>query len=127
MGGGPQGPAQMTAAQTTQTESLASWRAGGRAGGRAGTLTAHSLCFPLWLLLPSPQEGEEQAGKPGIHHLSALPVGEGLKGQESREGVCHWPQSPCRVGKRGSPGWGVRGRSVSCSAWPGCVLADLLY
>lgn len=58
----------MTVAQTTQTESLASWQVSEQADARAGTLTAHSLCFPLNVLLPSPQEEGEQAGKPGIHH-----------------------------------------------------------
>lgn len=42
-GEGPQGPAQMTAAQTPQTESLASWPVSERAGGRAGEQASRHL------------------------------------------------------------------------------------
>lgn len=85
----------MTVAQTPQTESPASWpvseQAGGQASKRAGTLAAHSLCFPLgfgsvccsFLLR---RERSRQASLVSTT-LSAQPVGEGLKGQENREGV----------------------------------------
>lgn len=89
-------------------------------------MTAHSLCFPLWLLLLSPQEGEEQAGKPGIHHLSALPVGEGLKGQESREGAL-LASEPVQ-GREERLSWlGSQGKISFLFSLARCVLADLLY
>lgn len=85
----------MTVAQTPQTESPASWpvseQAGGQVSKRAGTLTARSLCFPLGFgsIFYSFLLRRERSRQVSLVSttLSAPPVGEGLKGQESREGV----------------------------------------
>lgn len=82
-------------AQTSQTESPASWpvseQAGGQVSKQAGTLTTHSLCFPLGFgsICYSFLLGRERSGQVSLASttLSAPPVEEGLKGQESREGV----------------------------------------
>lgn len=87
---GHEGSALLTAAQTSQTESSASWRvskqAGGQAREQAGTLTVHSLHFSLASICYSLLLGRERSRQVSTT-LSAPPVREGLKGQESREGV----------------------------------------
>lgn len=60
-----------------------------RACGRAGTSIAHSLCFPLGSICYSLFLRRERSRQVSLVSttLSAPPVREGLKGQESREGV----------------------------------------
>lgn len=52
-------------------------------------MTTHSLCFPLGSICHSLLLRRERSGQGSLVSttLSAPPVREGLKGQESREGV----------------------------------------